>query len=58
MKKVRDDGQDTIAAIATPVGEAAVGVIRISGKWDPSCATMFAVAAGWFKKFAVSRLVW
>ena len=32
MKKIRDDRQDTIAAIATPIGEAAVGVIRISGK--------------------------
>ena len=32
MKKVRDDRGDTIAAIATPVGEAAIGVVRMSGK--------------------------
>jgi len=32
MKKVRDEEQDTIVAIATPAGEAAVGVIRMSGK--------------------------
>ena len=32
MKKVRDESQDTIVAIATPAGEAAIGVIRMSGK--------------------------
>lgn len=32
MRKVRDERQDTIAAIATPIGEAAIGVIRMSGK--------------------------
>lgn len=32
MRKIRDDRQDTITAIATPIGEAAIGVIRMSGK--------------------------
>ncbi len=32
MRKLRDETQDTIAAIATPIGESAIGVIRMSGK--------------------------
>ena len=32
MRKVKDERQDTITAIATSVGEAAIGVIRVSGK--------------------------
>ncbi|MBI4437150.1 MAG: tRNA uridine-5-carboxymethylaminomethyl(34) synthesis GTPase MnmE [Candidatus Omnitrophica bacterium] len=32
MRKVRDETADTIAAISTPIGEAAIGVIRVSGK--------------------------
>ncbi|MFH1857883.1 MAG: tRNA uridine-5-carboxymethylaminomethyl(34) synthesis GTPase MnmE [Candidatus Omnitrophota bacterium] len=32
MKKIRDETQDTIAAIATPIGESAIGIVRMSGR--------------------------
>ncbi len=32
MQKVRDTSRDTIAALATPVGESAIGVVRMSGR--------------------------